>query len=68
MSIFCKHKWQVLDKTIEPSDFEVATQAIKNMGAEAKVIPHQMCNTERKVIHICACVNCGKIKKFVEEI
>ena len=63
MSIFCKHKWEILSETTTKSKFEVAIETVGNES-----LPPQMSCTKRKFIQVVACSECGKFKRFVENI
>lgn len=61
MSIFCKHQWKVIEKTVLKSQAEV----MKETGLLPKSGFASMFN--QKVVVILQCEKCGAIKKFVEE-
>lgn len=61
MSIFCKHSWKVIEKTVLKSQAEV----MKEAGLSPKSGFPSMFN--QKVVIILQCEKCGSLKKFVEE-
>jgi len=60
MKMFCKHDWEIKDKTILPANVEL----LKNLPAEGS-IPKAF--FMKKVVLIMACKKCGKLFKSVEE-
>jgi hypothetical protein len=65
VALFCKHQWEVLDKTVLPSAWEQTTKIGKfpdGLSERGMLIAHR-----KKLVVICSCTLCGKIKKFVEE-
>jgi len=67
MSLFCTHKWIVLSTTTTESKFQHACNIIGPATGNIK-IPAQMSQASRKYIQIIVCENCGKLKRFVEDI
>ena len=65
MSIFCKHKWEILSETTTKSKFEVATE---NLTTGKHALPWQLSCAKRKLVQVFACSKCGKFKRFVEHI
>lgn len=64
MNLFCNHKWEILSETTTESKFE---HTLKLVG-KGKTIPHQMTCTDRKFIQVFHCTECGKLKRYVENI
>lgn len=57
-SLFCRHQWKLLDKTVLPSPFEqsgVRYEGEVSRGTQA------MCHRKAVVVTIC-CETCGKVK------
>lgn len=72
MSIFCRHKWELLTETVTKSKFEMAIEALMAVkalgdGTRRLQLPWEMSDSSRKHIQVFAC-KCGKIKRFVEKI
>lgn len=65
--IMCKHEWKVLSEVITKSKYEVAMAAIKDNVTNYK-LPWQLCDATRKHIQTFNCINCGKLKRYVEKI
>ena len=61
MSLFCYHKWKLLDKTILPSRVEVA----KKNGFEITE-GSRSGDLIEKIIIIYTCEHCGKLHKIIE--
>ena len=59
--MFCKHDWEVKDKTMMYSRMEVAYSC--GLKPETSVDADYFL---RKAITIMSCKKCGKLKKFVE--
>jgi hypothetical protein len=62
MSIFCKHQWKVLDKTIMPSKIEVLRKegTFSISGSSFPMDLNKM--TTQKTIITLTCEKCGKLK------
>ncbi|KKN88430.1 hypothetical protein LCGC14_0249930 [marine sediment metagenome] len=61
MGWFCKHKWEVLDKTESPSAYEQLVAAgIPLPGSQWWVY-------QKTVLVIVVCKECGKLKSFTKE-
>lgn len=56
--LICKHKWDVLDKTVLPSPVE-QTHSIKG----ATTLPPWV--FQKTLVVLCQCPKCGTIRKFV---
>jgi len=65
MKLFCNHQWNTITDIVTESPFEVATRVTEGSTGRTRIIPHQMCSTERKHILVLSCKVCGKIEKFV---
>ena len=61
----CDHKWELLSETVTESKFECSMKAAGNL---VKTMPHQLCDADRKHIQVFKCDECGKLKRFVEDI
>lgn len=63
----CKHNWKVLSEKEPDSPLQ---HAVKTLGGTDKIkkLPHQLCESERLLIQIVACAECGEIKKFETKI
>lgn len=61
-NLFCKHEWQVISEQKTESQLE---QIIRLGGHVTKGNEIMM---DRKLIQICQCHKCHKIKRFVEDI
>ena len=66
MSIFCKHKWELIDKeVVEPLMYKMTKlYANQNRAVKAK-IPSRIDDDVTTVIQLVQCTKCGKIQKFV---
>ncbi len=64
--MFCKHEWEMISGTVTESKFEHAMRITED-STEVR-IPHQMCHVDRKHIQVFTCSNCGRLKRFVEDI
>jgi hypothetical protein len=58
MKFFCNHDWKVLS--------EIKTPSIVERYRDQKVsIRFDEWHFNKKLIHICSCKKCGKIKRYV---
>lgn len=62
MSIFCKHKWQLVSENTTKSKAE----HIEENGIVGKFSGGELLN--RRFIQLLKCDKCGKLKRFVEHI
>jgi hypothetical protein len=60
MKMFCKHDWEIKDKTILPANLEL----LESTPSEGS-IPQRF--FVKKLVLIMACKKCGKLFKSVEE-
>ena len=64
----CKHKWELLDKTVLPSAYE--QMAAINPGfktiTKTKSTQDTISVFQKKAIIICVCKECGKLYQSVE--
>ena len=60
--MFCQHKWKLISETTTKSRMEHLTE----IGVSEVSNLHKA--ADRKYIQIVACDECGKLKRFVEEI
>ena len=58
----CKHNWKILSKETTESALE---QKSKQLTGKVIIYPT---DTEKYLIQIVACDNCGKIKKFKDKL
>ena len=58
--MFCKHDWELKDKTILPANLELLQGKLGSAD-----IPHQY--FVKKLIVLMACKKCGKLSKTVEK-
>ena len=65
MSVFCKHKWEVLSETTTKSKFEVVAERV---AGGKQTLPRQLVCAKRKLVQVFVCSKCGKFKRFVENI
>lgn len=63
----CKHDWKVLSEKETDSPLQLA---VKTLGGTDKIkkLPWQLCGSERLLIQIVSCTECGEIKKFETKI
>ena len=66
--MFCKHNWKILSETVTKSKFECAIDSMKSSFDGKINIPRQLCCADRKFIQVVCCTECGKLKRFVEDI
>lgn len=68
MHIFnrCKHKWDLLQDFTSKSKFELMLDEVGKCPYPSNTL--QMGHTTRKHITTLVCKDCGKIKRYVEEI
>lgn len=57
----CKHDWEILDKTILPSPYEMVNEEFKARITEIRTYLFR-----KKVVLIISCKNCGKLEKIIE--
>lgn len=62
MKIFCIHNWELISETITKSKIEV----LRDCGVTSLKGLYEP--VDRKFIQILTCKNCGKLKRFVENI
>ena len=62
--LFCKHKWKILSETTTQSKYEHFT-AVLGQPKDINVVFGAL---KRKYIQIVTCDECGKLKRFVEDI
>ncbi len=61
--LFCKHDWEVKDKTVLPSAWEQGTEYLKSI--ERAKLPAWVFT--KKVVITLACKKCGELKVVREE-
>lgn len=61
---FCKHKWKLLSETVTESSIE-HMKRVASMVPDNGVLPSLL---SRKHIQIFTCDECGKLKRFVEDV
>jgi hypothetical protein len=66
--MFCKHDWELVSERTTKSKFECAVDSLRKVSSGSVSIPHQMSCADRKHIQIVACIKCGKLKRYVEDI
>lgn len=69
MSIFCKHKWNILSETTTVSKLELMVSTLGAVETELRIRytdTDSENSTERKFIQIITCGGCGKLRRFVE--
>ncbi|QNO01504.1 hypothetical protein barba126A_phanotate41 [Rheinheimera phage vB_RspM_barba_12-6A] len=66
MSMFCKHKWEILSELKTDSIYDRVRRDGGSLSSSSVYGMKEIMGC--RLIQLCTCTKCGKIKKFVEHI
>ena len=67
MNLFCKHKYKVVQETTTESKAEQRIRLVGSIPAERNTLDFEMF-FKKKHITTLVCEECGKVKRYVENI